>query len=119
ETAGAVRRPMPTPPGLVIDDVVRSRAMPRRVGERVANLDPLNRLDAHHRRGQAAVEALVPLAVRAQADGQTVGNDLEDAAQGVTRATGAPDELGRLVLELLVATAHGRLFHLRPPWVSR
>ena len=54
---------------VVVDDVVRLGAWPRGIGEGVAELDRFHRLNAHDRRRQTAVQALVPLAVRAQSDG--------------------------------------------------
>ena len=87
--------------GVVVDDVVCVRAVARRVGVPVAELDRFDRLDAHDRRRQAAVETLVPLAVGAQADRQPVGDDFEDAAERVAGRAGGLDQLGRLFLELL------------------
>src|SRR5579859_4760615 len=85
------------------------------IGEPIADLHALDGLDAHHRRTEATVEPLVPLAVRAQSDGQSVSDHLEDAAQRVARGPRSFDELGRLRLEILVSAPQRGLFHSGPP----
>ena len=80
--AGAPRRP---PQALVgrHDLVVRERAGGGREREAVADLDALDRLDAHQRAGQPGVEAAVPVHVRAEPRRQAVHDDLDDAAERV------------------------------------
>ena len=72
------------------DDLVvglRSRAGRGQL-EAVAHLDALDRLDAHQRPGQPAVEAPVPVHVRAEAGRQAVHDHLDDAAEGVAVLAG-------------------------------
>ena len=59
--------------------------------EAVADLDALDRLDAHQRAGQPRVEAAVPVHVRAEARRQAVHDDLDDAAEGVAVLVGLVD----------------------------
>ena len=77
------------------------------------SLHALDRLDAHDRRRQSAVEALVPLAVGAQADRHAVGDHLEDAAQRVAGGARGLDQLDGLLFERCVAGANRRLFDQR------
>ena len=70
------------------DLIVGLRAASRREVEAVADLHALDGLDPHERRGQARVEAPVPVNVAAQARGQAVGEDLDDSAEGVPVAVG-------------------------------
>ena len=60
---------------------------PGRAGEveAVAELDALARLDRAHRAGEAAVEALLPAHVRAEAGHEAEGDDLEGAADRLVR----------------------------------
>ena len=51
--------------------------------EAVADLDTLDRLDAHESARQTCVETTVPVDVRAQARRQPVDDHLDDAAEGV------------------------------------
>jgi hypothetical protein len=59
--------------------------------EAVADLDALDRLDAHERAGQPGVEAPVPVHVAAQARRQAVDEHLDDAAEGVAVLAGGVD----------------------------
>ena len=69
--------------GIVLDRIVDLRAaVPGRL-ESHPDLDPLDRLHRHHRLGQPAVELLVPLGVRAEAEGHALDADLDDSAQRV------------------------------------
>ena len=61
--------------------------------EAVADLDALDGLDAHERSGQPAVEAAVPVDVRAQPRRQAVDDDLDDPAEGVAVLVGLVDPL--------------------------
>ena len=63
----------------------------RRGLEAVADLDALDRLDAHERAGQPGVEPAVPVHVAAQARRQPVDDDLDDAAEGVAVLPGGVD----------------------------
>ena len=88
---GASRR---TPDGAVLGE--RSRRAPgepRRGGEleAVADLDALDRLDAHQRAGQPRVEPAVPVHVRAEPRRQAVDDDLDDTAEGVAVLVGLVD----------------------------
>ena len=68
---------------IVVDRIVDLRAgTPGRL-ETHADLDPLDRLHRHHGLGQPAVELLVPLRVRAEAEGDALDADLDHAAQRV------------------------------------
>ena len=51
--------------------------------EAVADLDALDRLDAHQRAGEPRVEPTVPVHVRAETRRQAVHDDLDHAAEGV------------------------------------
>ena len=66
-----------------LDDVVDRRAEPARLLEPQPELDALDDVDAHDRRGQRGVEPAVPVDVRAEPDRQPVGDDLEHAADRV------------------------------------
>ena len=59
--------------------------------EAVADLDALDRLDAHQRAGQPGVQPAVPLDVAAQAGRQAVHHHLDHAAQGVAGPPGLVD----------------------------
>ena len=86
-------RPL-TPPDPVVgrdDLVVRQRARGGGERETVADLDALDRLDAHQRAGEPRVEAAVPVHVRAEARRQAVHDDLDDAAEGVAVLVGLVD----------------------------
>ncbi len=60
-------------------------------GDAAAELDGFDGLEAHDGLGEEAVEALVPVDVGADAGGQAVDDDLEDAADGVAGAEGDVD----------------------------
>ena len=59
--------------------------------EAVADLDALDRLDAHERGGEPGVEPAVPVDVAAEARRQAVGQHLDDAAEGVALLLGSVD----------------------------
>ena len=66
-------------------------AAARRREESVADLDALDGLDAHERLRELAVEAAVPVHVRAEPGRQTVGEHLDDAAERVAVLAGGVD----------------------------
>src|SRR5699024_7815560 len=59
--------------------------------EAVADLDALDRLDAHDGSGEGGGEFSVPVDVTAEADGNPVGDGLDDAAQRITLLRGGFD----------------------------
>ena len=61
--------------------------------ETQADFHPLDRLHRHDRLGQPAIELLVPLCVRAQAEGDALDANFDDTAQGVARPLRLVDEL--------------------------
>src|SRR6185312_5325169 len=65
------------------DLVVRLRAAQPGEGEAVADLDALDRLDAHQRGGQPGVQAPVTGGVRAEPGRDAGRAHLDDAADGV------------------------------------
>src|SRR5579859_2210947 len=117
EPTRPVRRPDPTAFGVVVDHVVRLGPWPGGIGKRVTEFDRFDRLNAHDRRRQSAVEALVPLAVAAETDRQPVTDDFEDAAESIAGRTGSLDELDGAIFERFVAGPNRRLLDLRPPGV--
>src|ERR1700709_1494804 len=70
----------------------RARGGPRAGGagglQAVPALHGLHRLDAHQRAGQPGVQPPVPVHRAAQARGQAVDDDLDDAAEGVAGPAG-------------------------------
>ena len=105
--AGAVRRAA----AIRLDLVVRLRAAQARKCEAVADLDALDRLDAHERRREARVEAVGLLRVRAQAGRNARRHDLDDAAERVAVrprgiGRGPPARLRRLAADLDDAAGH-------------
>ena len=95
------------------DGVVGLGAPPSGHVEAVADLDPLDRLDAHQGLGQQAVEPAVPVHVAAEPDRDAVADDLDHPAEGVA-------DLGRRLdlgdhgrLGLGVEAAHLRLVDAR------
>ena len=92
---GAARARGCTPDAALPGDhlVVRQRPGGRGQLEAVADLDALDGLDAHEGAGQPAVEASVPVHVRAQARRQAVHDDLDDPAEGVAVLVGLVDPL--------------------------
>ena len=70
---------------------MRAASAPTRGGEAVADLNALDGLHPHHGRGQLAVQAVFAAGERAQADGQAMRNDLDDAAEGVAVRLGRLD----------------------------
>src|SRR5229473_1725933 len=85
ETAGAIGRAAEAVHGFIVGDfVLHFAAVGAGGGDAGANFDAFDGLDAHYRLREAAVELFVPLCVAAEADGDVVSDDLEDAADGVT-----------------------------------
>ena len=66
-----------------LDDVVDARAEPPGLLEPEPELDALDDVDAHDRRGQGGIEPAIPVDVRAEPDRQPVDDDLEHAADRV------------------------------------
>ncbi len=65
---------------------MHDRAEGLRRNNTAADLDCLDRLQAHHGLGEKAVEPLVPVSVGAQARGHVVHHHLKDAANSVAGA---------------------------------
>ncbi len=59
--------------------------------ERRPDLDPLDGLNAHHRLGEAPVEATIPLGVAAQAHRHAEGRRHHHATEGIARRAGGVD----------------------------
>ena len=74
--------------------------------EAVADLDALDRLDAHQRAGERRVEPSVPVHVRAEAGRQTVDHDLDHAAERVAVLVGLVDALDHQLRGVGVQAAH-------------
>ena len=70
-----------------LDDIVDARPEAARLLEPEPELDALDDVDAHDRRGQRAIEPAVPVDVRPEPDREPVDDDLEDATDGVARRT--------------------------------
>src|SRR5208282_5062775 len=86
EPARAIRGSPEFPRALVIRDFVLHFAAEGTRGENPgADLDGFNRLHAHQRLRQPAVQLFIPLCVRAEADGHGMSHDLKYAADGVSR----------------------------------
>ena len=77
--------------------------------EAVADLHALDRLDAHDRAGQLAVEAVVTAGERAEPDGQPVDHHLDDSAERVAVLLGRLDLGDHRVLRRFVERAHRTL----------
>ena len=88
------------------DLVVRPRPGVGGQAEAVADLDALDRLDAHERAGEPGVEAAVPVHVRAEARRQPVHGDLDDAAEGVAVLVGLVDLGDHRLARVGVEAAH-------------
>ena len=82
-------RPDTPPYAAVLGDdlVVGERAASAGQLEPVADLDALDRLDPHQRGREPGVQTPVPVHVAAEARGQAVHDDLDDAAEGVALGT--------------------------------
>ena len=92
DTAGERRvAPVGALGGVPADGVVGDAAAPGGDVEAVADLDALDRLDAHHRLGEQAVELAVPVDVAAQPDGHAVGEHLDHPAERVAVLGGRLD----------------------------
>jgi len=74
-----------------IDLVVRRGTAPPGGGKPVADLDSLDRVDAHQGSRQPAVQPPVPVHVAAQARRQPVADDLDHAAERVPVLAGLVD----------------------------
>ena len=74
--------------------------------EAVADLDALDRLDAHQRLGQQGVELAVPVHVAAEPDRHAVGEHLDDAAERVAVLGRRLDLLDHRLLGRGVEAAH-------------
>ena len=112
-----VDMPPSMPPALVLsrrysacgvpdDGVVGLAPPPAGHVEAVADLDALDRLDAHERLGQQGVELAVPVHVAAEADRHAVGEHLDDAPQGVAVLLGRLDLVDHGGLGRRVEAAH-------------
>ena len=102
-------RPAADPADAVVGRTISSCASePGRGGEReaVADLDALDRLDAHQRAGQPRVEPAVPVHVRAEARRQAVHDHLDDAAEGVAVLVRLVDPLDHRLARVGVEAAH-------------
>ena len=100
--------------GLVPADRVVGRAPPPPGDvEAVADLDALDRLDAHHRLGEQGVELAIPVDVAAETDGHAVAEHLDDATERVTVLGGGLDLEDHRLGGGRVEAAHGRLVDLR------
>src|SRR5216683_7842497 len=69
--------------GVVADLIVEGRAADARRAEAHPELDALDRLQAHQRVADPAVELAIPLHVAAESDRQARRHDLDDAAERV------------------------------------
>ena len=85
------------------------RAAPARHFEAEADLHPFDRLNAHQRLRQTAVELAVPLRMRAQPRRQAQGHNLEDTAQGIAFFFALLDQGDHFFFRLGIGSAHGRL----------
>ena len=86
--------------------VVGQAAAAARGLEAVADLDALDGLDAHHRGGELAVEAVVTAGERPEPDGQSVHDHLDDTAERVAVLLGGLDLGDHRRLRLRVKRAH-------------
>ena len=102
--ARLVERTTPSGPGYISSWAAAAAAA--RGLEAVADLDALDRLDAHHRGGELAVEPVVAAGERAQADRQPVRDHLDDAAEGVAVLLGRLDLGDHRLFGGLVEGAH-------------
>src|SRR2546426_8170622 len=108
QAARVVRR-APEPALVVEQDlVVNSRTRPARGFEAETELAALDRLDRADGLGQAAVEAAVPLHVRAQSHRAAERDHFEDAAARVAFAAGLVDRLDHPGLGGGIGAAHLR-----------
>ena len=105
---GAARAARRTPHGAVLADdlVVGQRAGRGGELEAVADLDALDRLDAHQRAGEPRVEAAVPVHVRAEAGREAVHHDLDDTAERVAVLVRLVDPLDHQLRGVRVEAAH-------------
>ena len=88
------------------DLVVRRAAAGPGQGEAVADLDALDRLDAHQRAGQPRVQPAVPVHVRAQTRRQSPDHHLDHAAEGVAVLLGRLDLGDHRRARVAVEAAH-------------
>src|SRR5438445_3663242 len=109
--AARVIRRAPEPALVVEEDlVVNRRTRPARGLEAEAELAALDRLNRADGLGEAAVEAAVPLYVRAQSHWAAERDHFEHAAERVTLATGLVDRLDHRGLGGGIGAAHLRGF---------
>ena len=92
--------------GIELDRVVDLRAGRPRGLKTHADLDAFHRLHGHHGLGQAAVELLVPLGMRAESVGQALDANLDDAAQRVAGLLAVIDQFGDLVVAIGIEGVH-------------
>ena len=86
QAAGVVRAMDPaTRLAAALDHVVDLRAEPARLLEPEPELDALDDVDAHDRRGERRVQPPIPVDVRPEPDRDARRDDLEHATDGVTR----------------------------------
>ena len=85
---------------------------PSRLFEAEPELDTLDDVDAHDRGRQRGIEAPVPVDVRSEPDRQPVNDDLEHAADGVSRRPGLIDPRDHRDLCVRVGAAQRRLIGL-------
>ena len=78
---------------------MRLGAAERGEGEAVADLDALDRLDAHQRRRQPRVQASLAGGVRAEPRNDSAGADLDDPADGVALGACSVDALLEVVAD--------------------
>ena len=84
EAAGAIGGAAKAAGGFVVGDFVLDfAAVGASGGHSRADFDAFDGLDAHDGLRELAVELFVPLGVAAEADGNVVGDDFEDSADGV------------------------------------
>jgi hypothetical protein len=96
-----------------LDDVVDGRSEAPSLLEAQPELDALDDVDAHDRRGQGRVQPAVPMNVGTDPDRQAVGDDLEDAADGVAVRACLVDPGDHRRLGLGVGAAQRRRIGLR------
>ena len=95
-----------------LDDVVDGRAEAAGLLEPETELDALDDVDAHDRRGQGRIQTSVPVDVRAEPDRQPVGHDLEHASDRVSGRARLVDALDHPRLRIGIGTAERRLIGL-------
>ena len=74
-----------------------------------ADLDGFDGVDRHYGLSDTAVELFVPRRVRAEADGNALGDDLKNAAERVAVCFCLVDQLDHLFLAAVVGTVQRRI----------